>query len=300
MTGRRAAGERNAKNSGRLRLASPAASPYDPRMPLSIADPSLVDIARTLDAVAAEAGAIAMRWFRPGQETSAHTEYKHGGSPVTEADLAVDAFLAERLKPLFPDAAWLSEETADSDERLSRESVLIVDPIDGTRGFAAGDARWSVSIALVRKGRPVAGAIAAPAAGDRYLAAAGGGAWRNGAQLRLGPTARLAGGRLAGPQPSTGKVARALDMSVVPRIPSLAMRFAMVAQGALDAALSSKDSHDWDIAAADLILHEAGGLLAGLDGARPLYNRRDLKHGALAAASATAHPELLAAFVRAQ
>ncbi|HMN73130.1 MAG TPA: inositol monophosphatase family protein [Rhodoblastus sp.] len=269
-------------------------------MSLPAADLSLVDIARTLDAVATEAGEIALRWFRPGEKTTAHTEYKHGGSPVTEADFAVDAFLAQRLQALFPEAAWLSEETVDSDARLTADTVLIVDPIDGTRGFASGDTRWSVSIALVRAGRPIAGAIAAPAAGERFHAALGGGAWRNGAQLRLGALARLAGGRLAGPQPSAGKVARALEMDLVPRIPSLAMRFAMVAQGALEGALSSKDSHDWDIAAADLILHEAGGLLAGLDGARPLYNRRDLKHGALAAAPAAAHPELLAAFARAQ
>lgn len=264
------------------------------------AELSLANIARTLDAVAAEAGEIAMRWFRPGQKTNARTDYKHGGSPVTEADLAVDAFLAERLKPLFPEAAWLSEETADSDARLSRETVIVVDPIDGTRGFADGDARWSVSIALVREGRPVAGAIAAPAAGDRFMASAGGGAWRNGVRLALSPATRLAGGRLAGPQPSTGKVARALDMNVVPRIPSLAVRFAQVAEGALEGALSSANSHDWDIAAADLILHEAGGLLAGLDGAKPLYNRADLKHGPLAAASLATHPELLAAFARAQ
>ena len=291
---------RIAENSRLLRLASPGRSPYDAQMSLPAADLSLADMARTLDAVAAEAGALALRWFRPGEKTSARTEYKHGGSPVTEADLAVDAFLAERLKPLFPDAGWLSEEAGDSDARLSRDSVIVIDPIDGTRGFAEGDTRWSVSIALVRDGRPVAGVIAAPASGDRYVAFAGGGAWRNGERLRLPPTTRLAGGRLAGPQPSAGKVARALDMNVVPRIPSLAVRFAMVAEGALDGALASANSHDWDIAAADLILHEAGGLLAGLDGVRPQYNRRELKHGALAAAPAATQAELLAAFARAQ
>lgn len=269
-------------------------------MSLPAADLSLIDIARTLDAVAAEAGEIAMRWFRAGEKTTAHTEYKPGGSPVTEADFAVDRFLSDRLRALFPDAAWLSEETADSDARLSAGSVLIVDPIDGTRGFAAGDTRWSVSVALVREGRPVAGAIVAPAAGARFHAALGGGAWLNGAPIILSQDGRLAGGRLAGPQPSSTKVARALEMSVVPKIPSLAMRFAMVAQGALDGALSSQDSHDWDIAAADIILHEAGGLLAGLGGERPVYNRRDLKHGALAAAPAALHPELLAAYARAQ
>ena len=146
----------------------------------------------------------------------------------------------------------------------------------------------------------VTGLSDVPSAGDRFMASAGGGAWLNGQRLNLSSTARLAGGRLAGPQPSSTKVARALEMSVVPKIPSLAVRFAKVAEGAIEGALSSANSHDWDIAAADLILHEAGGLLAGLDGARPRYNKRDLKHGALAAAAATAHPELLAAFARAQ
>ena len=290
----------NAENSRPPALASQAGRPYDPIMSLPATDLSLLDMARTLDLVAAEAGEIAMRWFRPGEKTSARTDYKQGGSPVTEADFAVDKYLAERLQALFPEAAWLSEETVDSDARLTRETVLVVDPIDGTRGFTEGDTRWSVSVALVRDGRPIAGAIASPAAGDRYFAAAGGGAWLNGQRLNLSSTARLAGGRLAGPQPSSTKVARALEMSVVPKIPSLAVRFAKVAEGAIEGALSSANSHDWDIAAADLILHEAGGLLAGLDGARPRYNKRDLKHGALAAAAATAHPELLAAFARAQ
>ena len=92
-------------------------------MSLPAADLSLADIARTLDAVAAEAGEIALRWFRPGEKTTAHTEYKHGGSPVTEADFAVDAFLAQRLQALFPGAAWLSEETADSGARHSADTV---------------------------------------------------------------------------------------------------------------------------------------------------------------------------------
>lgn len=264
------------------------------------ADQSPGDIAETLAAIAAEAGALAMRWFRPGERTAARTDYKGGGSPVTEADLAVDAFLADRLRPLFPEAGWLSEETADSPDRLSRETVLVVDPIDGTRGFAEGDARWSVCVALVRAGRPIAGVIAAPATGDAYVAALGGGAWRNGARLTLARETRLAGGRIAGPQPSSVKIARALEMTLVPKIPSLAVRFAQVADRALDAALSSANSHDWDIAAADLILHEAGGRLTDFAGQTPTYNRADLKHGALAAAPVATHADLLAALARAQ
>jgi myo-inositol-1(or 4)-monophosphatase len=265
-----------------------------------LADPSLDEIAATLDAVAAEAGELAMRWFRPGAPTAARTDYKTGGSPVTEADLAVDAFLTERLRALFPDAGWLSEETVDSADRLERETVLVVDPIDGTRGFAEGDARWAVSVALVRAGRPIAGAIAAPAIGERYVAALGRGAFLNGAPIRLSTGVQLVGGRLAGPPHMGAKVARGLAMSLVPKIPSLAVRFAYVAASALEGALSSANSHDWDIAAADLILHEAGGKLTGLDGRAPVYNRRDLKHGTLAAASAATHAELVAAVVQAQ
>jgi myo-inositol-1(or 4)-monophosphatase len=219
---------------------------------------------------------------------------------VTEADLAVDAFLMARLRPLFPQAAWLSEETLDADERFARASVLVVDPIDGTRGFAAGDKRWAVSIALVREGRPIAGALAAPALDERIIAAAGCGAHRNGVPLRLSNEGRLAGGRLAGPQPLSARVAESLSMTLIPKIPSLALRFAHVGAGDIDAALSAAHSHDWDIAAADLILHEAGGKLTGLDGRAPVYNRRDLEHGALAAASAATHADLVAAIVRAQ
>ncbi|MDE2364373.1 MAG: 3'(2'),5'-bisphosphate nucleotidase CysQ [Hyphomicrobiales bacterium] len=265
-------------------------------MPL-VAETPFQLIAAALDAAAAEAGAIAMRWFRSGEKTTARTDFKNGGSPVTEADLAVDWFLAERLQALFPDAGWLSEETADTEARLSAESVFVIDPIDGTRGFAAGDPRWSVSIALVRGGRPVAGVVIAPALGERFVAALGHGARRNGVPLDLSSAGPLAGGRIAGPQP-LAKKAETLGMTHVPKIPSLALRFAHVAGGEIEAAVSSTNSHDWDIAAADLILHEAGGMLTGLDGRAPVYNRRDLKHGPLAAASAARHAELLAAVAR--
>lgn len=86
-----------------------------------------------MEAVAREAGAIAHRFHRPGAHTSAQVWSKGGGSPVTEADLAVDAFLKERLGALLPEAAWLSEETADDPARLGQPLLWIVDPIDGDR-----------------------------------------------------------------------------------------------------------------------------------------------------------------------
>ena len=76
---------------------------------------------------------------------------KTGGSPVTEADVAVDEYLRVKLLAERPDYGWLSEETADDPARLSRETIFVVDPIDGTRGFIEGDDRWCVSLALVRR-----------------------------------------------------------------------------------------------------------------------------------------------------
>ena len=106
-----------------------------------------------------------MRDFRLGERTRAGIEYKHGGSPVTEADLAVDEFLKARLSAQLPEAGWLSEETADDSGRLVQSSLFVVDPIDGTRAFVAGEPRWAVSIALVVDHRPIAGAWTTPAIG---------------------------------------------------------------------------------------------------------------------------------------
>ena len=97
---------------------------------------------------AREAGELAMRYFRRDPQVW----MKAGNSPVTEGDLAVDRLLRDRLSAARPDYGWLSEETADSSERLSALRTFVVDPIDGTRGFIAGSAEWCVSVAIVEDG----------------------------------------------------------------------------------------------------------------------------------------------------
>jgi myo-inositol-1(or 4)-monophosphatase len=246
---------------------------------------------------AREAGEIALGFFRPGERTSARVDYKAGGSPVTEADLAVDAFLRARLGEVFAGAGWLSEETEDDPERLSQQSVLIVDPIDGTRGFLAGDARWAVSVALIVAGRPVAGVVHAPALGETYAAARGCGSSRNGDAIEVSRREILADSRIAGPKPMIDSIARAADVSFIAqsKIPSLAYRMALVASGALDLAVGSEKAHDWDIAAVDLIVEEAGGRLVEAEGAPLRYNDRETRRGVLFAASTRLIGPLLAA-----
>ena len=244
--------------------------------------------ARQLLATAArEAGRLALSHFRPGERTRARIQYKSGGSPVTEADLAVDAFLKRDLMNAFPGAGWLSEETEDDASRLAHSPVLIIDPIDGTRAFIDGDPRWAVSIALVEAGRPIAGVVHAPALDETYTAAARGGASLNGRAIAVSARETLDGARIGGPRALTQSIERGagLSFALEPKIPSLAYRVALVASGAIDLGLASDKAHDWDIAAVDLILSEAGGALVDARGKALKYNQEETRHSVLFAAS---------------
>jgi len=264
---------------------------------LDLQDPAIVrEVLAFAVEAARHAGRLALGFFQHGAHTHATVNTKHGGSPVTEADLLANSALEQRLKARFPEAGWLSEETVDDPSRLSRRVVVIVDPIDGTRGFVAGDPRWAVSVGFVLDGRPIVGVVHAPALDETYAAVRGEGATLNGASIAVSNRTVLAGARAAGPKASAAAVLTAgLPLEIIPKIPSLAYRLAQVARGTIDVAIASGDSHDWDIAAADLIVHEAGGRLTSLDGEVPTYNRHDLTHGALYAASACLHNTLLEA-----
>ena len=253
-------------------MAHDASLPIDP----AAARDQLIEAAR-------EAGAIALDFYRPGAPTTARIDSKAGGSPVTQADLAVDEFLRARLGALFESAGWLSEESVDDHARLARASLIVVDPIDGTRAFLAGDPRWAVSIALVVGGCPVAGVVHAPALAETFAAARGRGATMNGAPIAVSPRPTLREARIAGPRPMIEAIGRAAGVALAaqPKIPSLAYRMALVASGVLELALAAANSHAWDIAAADLILEEAGGWLVEADGAPLRYNRAQTRHGVL-------------------
>jgi myo-inositol-1(or 4)-monophosphatase len=237
-----------------------------------------------------EAGELALRYFRPGAQTSAGIQYKEGGSPVTEADLAVDRMLKSRLEPLDPAIGWLSEETEDDPARLERALVWVVDPIDGTRSFAQGRPDWGVAIGLLFAGQPAMGVLHIPAEGKTYTARKGGGAALNGAPIRISGQTQLRGARLAGQQPMLDTVERGVrSIERLPKIHSLAYRIAHVADGRADGGLSSKNPHDWDLAAVHAVLMEAGGVLQQLDGSDLAYNRVSTRHQSVLAG----HPHLV-------
>ncbi|MBN7776023.1 3'(2'),5'-bisphosphate nucleotidase CysQ [Nitratireductor aquimarinus] len=231
--------------------------------------------------VAREAGGIAQKYFRRDPEVW----WKGGTSPVSEADLAVDRFLRERLMTARPDYGWLSEETAAVDHELARERVFIVDPIDGTRAFIDGRPIWCVSIGIAFRGRSVVGVLECPELSETYQGLEGGGAFRNGERIVVKPAGDAF--VIAGPKPMVKALPEEVGQKTTPYgyVPSLAYRIAMVASGALDATFVKPNSHDWDLAGADVILREAGGALHDADGRLPVYAGADPRKGALAAGS---------------
>jgi myo-inositol-1(or 4)-monophosphatase len=238
---------------------------------------------------AREAGRIALPYFNAGSRTSAGIDYKHEGSPVTDADIAVDRYLETRIKAALPGIGWLSEESIDDPARLSTERVVIVDPIDGTRAFVSGDDVWCICIALVEQGKPVIGVIHAPARKQMFVAIASQGAFLNGERLH-GTTTETTRRLFAGPLSEARRLvsdAEAAELAGYRKVPSLAYRLMLVATGEIGIAGASKAAHDWDIAAADVILTEAGCALRDRDGRALVYNRPIPVHPALVAAHAS-------------
>ena len=259
-------------------------------MPAQISADAVTALMPVLRETIREAASLALPFFREGSKTSARSWSKAGGSPVTEADVAVDTFLRIRLSELVPAAAWLSEETHDDTVRIHHELVWIVDPIDGTRAFLSGHRDWSIAVALLQAGQPLIGFVHAPAGGTDYEAVQGRGATCNGRPISVSTRGDLAGARVTGPKPMFDRLGRGLSragtepgFTRIERVPSLALRVARVADGAIDVGLVSSDACDWDLAAADLILREAGGSVCDLSGTPTVYNRPEPVHGELVA-----------------
>ena len=207
----------------------------------------------------------------PGDGHDLKSWEKSPGSPVCEADIEVDSFLKRELGALLPSAGWLSEETADSTERLGKSLVWLVDPIDGTRDFIRGRAGWAVSVALVSAGRPLLGTLVAPVRGEVWSATAGKGAWLNGDRLSASTRTEFAGARV----PANDLPREDQDLTKVEQPNSIALRIAMVADNRADLVATLRWGFEWDVAAATLIAREAGAAATDAFGKPLAYNKRD-------------------------
>lgn len=241
---------------------------------------------------AIEAGALAMDLRRAGLETWS----KSGGSPVTNADLAVDSLLKERLLAARPDYGWLSEETADDPARLGKKRLFVVDPIDGTAAYIKGLPWFSIAIAVVEAGRPIIGIVHAPAVDETYSAVRGGGARLNGNLIMPSQTTVLQDSAMLGDAKMFAHPAWRQPWPVMRFATrnSIAYRMALVAAGAFDAALALSAKNDWDLAAGDLIAAEAGAMTTDHKGARFVYNRPSPLQTSMICATPALHTLILA------
>ncbi len=213
---------------------------------------------------------------------------KSDGSVVTEADLAVNELLHDLLQKPRPHYGWLSEESPDDPRRLACERVWIVDPIDGTWSFVAKTDGWCIGAALIENGRPILSALYRPMKDQFYFAAKGAGAWLNHTRMVPRDGENLKGAELLG----TGKSVKALGPDVmgkdVPQIPLL-LRLAYVASGQADIAMSIGNKNDWDLAAGDLLVQEAGAKLTNIAGQPMIYNGPQTWQNGMVAAGPVRH-----------
>ncbi|MDZ4089069.1 MAG: 3'(2'),5'-bisphosphate nucleotidase CysQ [Tabrizicola sp.] len=228
------------------------------------------DLALLTDA-AREAGRIAMRYWRKDPQV-----WDKGGEhgPVTEADLAVNDMLKAKLLAARPDYGWLSEETPDSADRLAVDTVFIIDPIDGTRAFVAGEETWAHSLAVAHKGKVTAGVVYLPAIDRIYVASETSDPLRDGEVIRASGRDRLEGANIL-----TTKANMVPEKwpGGVPEITrsfraSLAYRMCLAAEGRFDGMLTLRDAWEWDIAAGSLIAEKAGAVVTDRMGKALRFN----------------------------
>ncbi|WP_294620462.1 3'(2'),5'-bisphosphate nucleotidase CysQ [uncultured Roseovarius sp.] len=248
----------------------------------------LIDAAREAGEIATRyTGESAKRWDKPG-----------GLGPVTEADMAVNDMLERDLRAARPGYGWLSEETEDGAGRLGREHVFIIDPIDGTRSFIEGSATWAHSLAVAEKGIVTAAVIYLPLRDKLYAAAKGQGASLNGAPITVSARDRLPGAHFMAAKPNLDaknwKGGRVPDVRRSHR-PSLAYRLSLVAEGRYDAMLTLRRSWEWDIAAGDLILREAGAVTSDRTGQPLRFNNTEPLLNGVVAANPALHRDILKA-----
>lgn len=249
------------------------------------------DLALLTEAAQA-AGTLALRYWRHGPQ---HWEKAGGAGPVSEADLAVNDLLAERLRGARPGYGWLSEESADDDARLRDERVFIVDPIDGTRAFLAGEAGFAHALAVVERGKVVAGVVHLPALEQTYTATATGVALLNGKPIRPAQTQHIEGSSLLTSKITDDPANWRTALPGYRRVfrPSLAWRLCLVAEGRFDATLSLRPVWEWDIAAASLIAERAGVLATDQRGAALGFNTPGAQMRGLVVAPPVLHAHYL-------
>lgn len=212
-------------------------------------------------------------------------EIKEDNSPVTIADKTADKIIREYLHEQFPEYAFLTEESEDSDARLSNDYVWIVDPVDGTKDFVAKDDQFTTNIALAYKHELVVGVVLAPATGDIYYASKGQGSYHifpDGRVVKIHVNDKLEDLTcLCSVFHMNDKESALIEkhsdkIKHIKKVGS-SLKPCQIAEGLAEITYRmSAGTKEWDTAACQLVVEEAGGVFVEPDGARITYNRKDV------------------------
>ncbi|GKY86308.1 inositol monophosphatase family protein [Sinisalibacter aestuarii] len=253
--------------------------------------PETDDLALLTDAARA-AGEISRGYF---QRAPKAWDKPGAAGPVTEADIAVNDMLEERLRAARPGYGWLSEESPDDAARLNAARAFVIDPLDGTRAFIEGDYAWAHALAVVDNGTVTAAAIYLPMTDKLYSAARGQGAHLNGARLAVSAADALDGATVLASrtnfEPWHWVEAQVPQVSRKFRS-SLAYRMSLVGEGRFDAMLSLRPTWEWDVAAGSLVVEEAGGRVTDRRGAALRFNAAEPRVNGVVAAGPRVHNEI--------
>ncbi|WP_331460010.1 3'(2'),5'-bisphosphate nucleotidase CysQ [Cochlodiniinecator piscidefendens] len=247
------------------------------------------DLTLLTDAAKAS-GEIALKHWQQNPET---WDKDAGAGPVTEADIAIDRMLASELGSARPDYGWLSEETDDNSDRLNHERVFIVDPIDGTRAFIAGEKTFSHSLAIAENGNVIAAAVYLPVLDLMYLATSDQVSTLNGAPISATQnTVEGASVLAAKPNFDVKNWSDGLPPYQRHFRSSLAYRLCLVAEGRFDAMLTLRDTWEWDVAAGCLIAQQAGATVTDRVRGIPKFNNPRPKLKGMIAGGTTLHEDI--------
>ena len=205
--------------------------------------------------------------------------YKSESQPLTNADKEIDDYLKTYFRTHTPDFGWLSEESQDDKSRLNKDFFWCLDPIDGTRSYINKKPEYTISLALIEKSQPVIGHILNPETKEYFYAEKNNGAFCNEKKITVNNSSKLDECKIAISSSEIRKLEsyEIFKTKKIKKIGSIAYKVALVAKGEIDIAVSFSKKNDWDLAAADLIIKEAGGNLKDLNGNDIYYNKASTK-----------------------
>jgi len=240
--------------------------------------------------IAEEAARLILPYWRAGVAV----ETKSDDSPVTLADQQAEALILDRLGALYPDVQTVAEEAvaADGAPVLTGGRFWLIDPLDGTKGFIAGKESFTVNIALIENGAPVAGVVTAPATGT---------SWRKGPEgaqrRRFGPDGAEAWQTVKvrnRPNDGIALLSHSVTDEEATRLAARhgctqwqgtdsSLKFCLIAEGRFDAYPRTGPTHEWDTAAGQAVLEAAGGRVLADDGQPLAYGKPGFRNGAFVA-----------------